>query len=159
MQEFEQHPGETLDYSVEFKAHCTRYREPNTDYQTNAVVQPRKATGLQYRAAGSGRTGSNEPRWPTTEGQAVTDGAVVWTAEDVSSESLARSLSSASWSVATGLTVGSPSTSGTKSTVLISGGTDGQDYDVTCTGTCSDGTYPVAMFRIKIRKPARTVDA
>jgi hypothetical protein len=157
MVEFEKDPGETLDYAADFAGHCARIREPNTDYSTNTIVLPVRATGLQYKCTTAGRTGTNEPRWPMTAAQTVTDGSVVWTAEAITTGSLLRTLSSAAWSADTGVTVGSPSTAGTKSTVLISGGTEGQDYDVICTGTCSDGTYPVVSFTLKVRRPARTV--
>jgi hypothetical protein len=155
--EFEQHPGETLDYTADFGAHCARYREPNTDYLQNVIVQPRRATGLQYKATTAGRTGTSEPRWPTVAAGTVTDGSVVWTAEAISTGSLVRTLTSAAWTSTTGITIGAPSTVGTKSTVLISAVTLGQDYDVVCTGTCSDGTYPVISLKVKGRNPARVV--
>lgn len=157
MLEFEKDPGETLDYTAEFDSHCARLREPNTDYALNAIVLSQRATGFEYKATTAGRSGTPEPRWPVTAGQTVTDGSVVWTAQAVTAGSLLRALSSASWSSDTGITVGSPTTAGTRSTVMISGGTEGQDYDVLCTGTCSDGTYPVVSFTIKVRRPARTV--
>lgn len=159
-QVFEQHPSAELDYSVEFAGHCARIREPATDYALNAVVLAPRSTGLQYRATTAGRTGTTEPRYPTTAGQTVTDGSVVWTAEAVSSSSLVRTLSTATWSATSGLTVGTPTNAGTKSTVLISGGVDGQDYEVTCVAECSDGTSAVASFTVQIRsRPARVVNA
>jgi hypothetical protein len=155
MLEFEKDPGETLDYAADFTSHCARFREPNTDYSTNAVVVPKRATGLQYKATTGGRSGTDEPRWPLTATQTVKDGSITWTAEAVNADSLMRTLSSVSWAADTGITLGATSTSGTRSTVLISGGTEGQDYDVVCTGTCSDNTFPVVTFTIKIRRPAR----
>ena len=155
MLEFEKDPGETLEYEADFEEHCARYRKPNTDYSTNTIVLPRAATGFQYKATTGGRTAKGEPRWPLTAAATVVDGSVTWTAEAITTGSLVRTLSSAAWSADTGITLAGASTSGTKSNVLISGGTEGQDYDVVCTGTCSDGTYPVVSFTIKIRRPAR----
>lgn len=159
MVEFEKDPAETLDYAADFGSHCARYREPSTDYSLNTIVLPKRATGLQYKATTAGRSATAEPRWPATAAGTVTDGSVVWTAEAITTGSLLRTLSSAAWSADTGVTVGSPSTAGTRSTVLISGGTEGQDYDIVCTGTCSDGTLPVVTFRILVRRPARIVAA
>lgn len=156
---FEQDPAETLDYSIEFAGHCARLREPDSDYSTGTRVRPARATGFQYNASTGGRTGTTEPRWPTTVGGTVVDGSVTWTAEAVSTTSLRRTLISASWAGDTGLSVGTPSTSGTKSTALISGGTLGQRYLVRVTGTCSDTTAPVASFWIEFKRPARVVDA
>lgn len=151
IQEFTKHPGETLDYAADFTGHCVRFREPDTAYAQNVIVQPKRGTGLQYKATTAGVTGTDEPRWPTTAAQTVTDGSVVWTAEAVTTGSQIRTLSSAAWTASSGITVGSPSTLGTRSVVLVSGGTDGQDYDLVCTGMCSDGTYPVVSLRVKVR--------
>lgn len=41
-------------------------------------VKPSEATGFIYRAMTAGNTGANEPTWPTTIGQQVTDGGVTW---------------------------------------------------------------------------------
>lgn len=155
--DFEQDPSETLDYAADFAQHCGRFREPDTDYALNTIVLPKRATGLQYKATTGGRSSTGEPRWPSAAAGTVTDGSVVWTAESITTGSLLRTLTTANWTGDTGITVGSPTTSGTKSTVLISGGTDGQDYEIVCTGTCSDGTYPVVTFNVKVRRPARVV--
>jgi hypothetical protein len=151
MIEFEQHVDETLDYSVNFAGHCVRVREPDTDYAENIVVQPKRATGLQYRATTGGRSGTKEPRWPLTAALTVTDGTVVWTAEATSEDSLRRTLDSVSWAADTGLTVGSASSSGVVSTALISDGVAGQSYEVHCTGTFSDETIAIGQMTINIR--------
>lgn len=153
----EKDPAEALDYSVEFDRHCARFREPNTDYALNTRVRPKRATGLQYTGT-AGRTGTDEPRWPLTVGGTVVDGSVTWTAEAISTSSLVRTLSSASWTPDAGITVATPIVSGTKATALISGGTLGQAYLVRVDGTCSDGTIRSAAFWLKITRP-RTVAA
>ena len=157
-QTFEKDPAEALDYSVEFIAHAARYREPNTDYNTSTKVQPKRATGLEYNASTGGRTGTDEPRWPTTVAQTVTDGSVIWTAAAISTASLTRTLSSATWTADTGLTVSGQALQGTKSTATISGGTLGQTYLVRVDGTFSDATVRTATFWVTIARP-RTVSA
>ena len=155
-QVFEKDPAEALDYSVEFIAHAARYREPNTDYMTGTRVQPLRSTGLEYNASTGGRTGTSEPRWPTTVGQTVTDGSVVWTAAAISSGSLVRTLSSVVWTLDTGITKSAQTEQGTKSTAVISGGTLGQTYMVRVDGTFSDSTVRTATFWISVKRP-RTV--
>jgi hypothetical protein len=154
---FEQHPSETLDYTADFSGHCVRRRQGNTSYTLNTVVQPARHTGWQYRATTAGWTGAREPRWPTADTQTVQDGSVEWTTEAISTESLLRSLSSATWSADSGLTLGTETTAGTQSTMLISGGTLGQRYLVRIVGACSDGTAPVIVFWLTIKQPARVV--
>jgi hypothetical protein len=157
--EYEQHPSEALTYTADFSAHCARRRRPDTDVSLNTIVRSQRVPGWQYRATTAGHTGGKEPRWPIVELGTVIDGSVEWTAEQVTQQSLQRTLSTVSWSTTSGLTIGAASTSATESTVLISGGVDGQDYEVLCAATCSDGTLPVIAFTVKVRKPARVVAA
>lgn len=52
-----------------------------TAYSANAYVQPTTPNGLRYEATTAGTSGASEPTpWPTTEGETVNDGTVVWTA-------------------------------------------------------------------------------
>jgi hypothetical protein len=154
----EKDPAESLDYAVEFDRHCVRLREPNTDYSINTRVRPARATGLQYTATVAGRSGTDEPRWPTTVGGTVQDGSITWTAEAVSVASLLRSLNTATWTADTGVTVATPTTTTTRASALISGGQLGQKYLVRCDGTFSDGTIRSAAFWLSIVRP-RTVVA
>lgn len=156
--EFEQDPAESLDYAVEFDQHCARLREPNTDYALNTRVRPHRPTGFQYVASAAGRSGTDEPRWPTTAGGTVVDGSVTWTAEAISTASLARTLSSATWTPDAGLTVSGAAVVSTRATCLISGPKLGQRYLVRCDGLCSDGTTRSASFWITGARP-RTVAA
>lgn len=156
---YEQDPGEALDYSVEFAAHCARLREPDTSYPLNTRVRPVRANGYQYNASTGGRSGTNEPRWPVTVGGTVQDGSVVWTCEAINAASQSRAVSSTAWVGDAGLTIGTPTLSGTKATALISAGTLGQRYLVRVTATCDDSTTPVAAFFIEFKRPARTVNA
>jgi hypothetical protein len=157
-QEFEQDPAESLDYAIEFALHCARLREPNTDYALNTRVQPHRPTGFQYVASGAGRSGTDQPRWPTTLGATVTDGSVTWTAEAISTASLARTLSNATWTADSGLTVTGAAVVGTRATCLISGPQLGQRYLVRCDAVCSDGTTRSGAFWITGARP-RTVAA
>lgn len=66
-----------------------------------------------------------------------------------------ETLSSVSWTVATGLTQsGSPAASNTttRATVWLEGGTAGQDYDVTCRATTSAGRIDDRTLRIQVRQ-------
>jgi len=158
LQVYEQDPAETLDYSAEFSGHCSRLREPDTDYATGTRVRPARANGFQYNASTGGRTGTNEPRWPASIGATVQDGSVTWTCEAISDASLKRTVTTAAWTADAGITVGTTATAGTKSTALLSGGTLGQRYLIRCTATCSDNTTPTVAFCIAFQRPARVID-
>jgi hypothetical protein len=149
----EKDPAETLDYSVDFERHCARIREPNRDYALNVRVRPARPTGLQYVASVAGRSGANEPRWPTTVGGTVVDGSITWTAEVVSASSLIRTLSGASWTADTGVTVSTQTISGSVASCLLSSGKLGQSYLIRCDGTFSDGTVKTGAFYLALSRP------
>lgn len=46
---------------------------------TTAIVSPTTGNNFYYECTTSGTTGTTEPTWPTTVGNTVTDGTVVWT--------------------------------------------------------------------------------
>lgn len=156
---YEQDPDETLDYAANFTPHCTRYREPDTDYAVGTRVRPFRPNGFQYSASVAGRTAGREPVWPTTVGGTVVDGSVTWTCEAVSAASLKRTVSAVTWTVDTGLTKSAEALSGTLAVANLGAGTLGEKYFVRAKATCSDSTTPVVAFCVEIVRPKRTVSA
>lgn len=149
-------PTEVLMLSADFRAHATRrVREPDHDYEMNTCVVPATRTGFQYRATTAGVTGHREPRWPLIAGQTVRDGSVVWTAEVISTASLERSLSSASWD-AGGLTLTNFNATAQEAVALVSGGTAGQAYRLRCDGTFSDGIVKSVTIDLEVVAERRT---
>jgi hypothetical protein len=58
----------------------TRKWAPSTDYSLGDLVIPTAgATWWVYECTTPGTSGTTEPVWPTTVGETVTDGTVVWT--------------------------------------------------------------------------------
>lgn len=149
-QVFTQDPDEILDYTADFTARCIRTREPATDYTAGDRIRPVPETGLQYYAT-TGRTGSRDVRWPTAVGGTVRDGTVTWTAETVNTASLARTIVSVVWAV-DGMSRSAAVTGATESTVLLSGGVVGQQYEVTCDAAMSDGTSIVIAFEVAVQR-------
>jgi len=52
---------------------------PNTAYSLGDKITPTTKNGNVYECTTAGTSGSTEPTWPTSEGDTVTDGTVVWT--------------------------------------------------------------------------------
>lgn len=82
------------------------------------------------------------------DGSAVLDYVVDWSAwlDD------AETLTAATVTAATGITVDSSSHDDTTVTFWLSGGTDGQDYTVTCHVTTSAGRQDDRTVRIRVRQ-------
>ena len=85
------------------------------------------------------------------------DGSVTWTCEALADTSLKRTVSTATWSPDTGLTVTGAVVEGTDCKAFVSGGVLGQQYLVRCQATFSDGGKATGVFRLKITRP-RTFD-
>ena len=54
-----------------------------TAYPISRVRSPTTPNGFVYQVIQAGTTGGAEPTWPTTAGQTVTDGTVIWAARDL----------------------------------------------------------------------------
>lgn len=52
--------------------------QANTTYAPYQYIQPTTENGYQYVVIDGGKSGSNEPTWPTTVGLTVVDGSVEW---------------------------------------------------------------------------------
>ena len=144
-----QDPEAKLDYVADFRLHCARRREPETGYQSGTRVEA--STGFQYNASAAGTTAVEQPRWPKTAGQTVKDGSVTWTCEVPNGAGLQRTLSSVVWTGDT-VTIGTPANDTTSSTVFISGGVEGQSYEIACEGTFSDGSVEVRAFTLSVER-------
>lgn len=73
-----------------------------TKYAAEAVVSPPTPTGYVYQCLVGGETAATPPVWPTTLGQAVSDGAAVWRCAAAVGQSAANA---PEWPTAVGETV------------------------------------------------------
>jgi hypothetical protein len=119
-------------------------------FAQGAFVQAQRDTGFYYECTTAGRTSRNYPQWPRESGETVTDGSLVWTCRHPSSSTV-PSVSSVDWTVPAGLTKDSQSESGTLANVVLSGGTDGVDYEVLCRMTPSSGSVIEQTIVVKVR--------
>jgi hypothetical protein len=69
-------------YAAVFFTPSTSNWVASTAYALGAFVKPTSGSDLlRYRCTTAGTTASAEPVWPTTDGNTVSDGTVVWTAD------------------------------------------------------------------------------
>lgn len=131
--------------------------EAHRDYRfaLSAFVRPQRGTGYYYQATPAnseawGLTGQYWPTWPRVAGETVTDGSIVWTAVHPADASL-PSISSVVWTVPTGITKDSQSEDIEFADIVLSGGVDGADYDLTARITMTDGTVLEYTVTVPVR--------
>lgn len=126
-------PGDPARVAVDWHDWLARvWAGPGQVVAAGTVVRPRRAdaTGLQYRTTAGGVAGAAEPRWSRVAGAQVVDGSVVWVAEVMSTDSLARTVSSQAWSVPSPLASSAELNSDHIHSALITGGVDGVEYSI-----------------------------
>jgi hypothetical protein len=143
-------PDVAATYSIDF--HDAVVREAKRDYEFTATqfVRPQRGTGFYYECTTAGRTSAHYPVWSRAVGETVTDGSVVWTARHPTGASV-PTISSAAWTVPSGLTLDSQSEVGLVAFVTLSDGVDGVDYEVTCLMTPSSGNPIEQTITIPVR--------
>jgi hypothetical protein len=150
-------PVEKLDYGVDFLMDCIRKREPNTGYAAGVRVRPsteQLQTGFEYISSG-GVTEFDEPAWPETVGAEIVDGSITWTAAAPTTDSLKDRLSTVVWSAHADLTISDENIGDDAgqqmATANISGGQDGETYEVAIFATTVDGLQFDRIIALKVK--------
>lgn len=145
-------PDVAATYSIDLHAVIVTDAARAQDFVVNSFVRPPFETGFYYEATTAGRTSAHFPiRWPRTAGETVQDGSVVWTARHPSSSTL-PSISAVSWTVPAGLTLDTQSEGAFLANVTLSGGVDGEDYEVTARVTMSDSRIVEQSIIVPVRQ-------
>lgn len=139
----EKDPDQPATYQIVWDALLVQEAFRSWQFSTGAIVRAPADTGFYYVATplGSkayGRTSAHNPHWPRANGETVIDGSILWTAVYPADAGVPQ-VDSAVWTVPAGLTKNSQSETGIITYITLSGGTDGEDYEVTCTMTPTVG--------------------
>lgn len=138
-------------YSLDFHDEIVLEALPRTLYMAAQILFFAQDTGYYYEVTTAGKTGLSYPRnLPRSSGQTVRYGSCVLTARHPSEVSLA-SIGSALWIVPTGIVSAVESTSGTIASIKLTGGTDGEDYEITCRMTPSVGDPIDKTITVEVR--------
>jgi hypothetical protein len=118
-----------------------------------AYACPTTPNGYAYQATQAGYSGTTEPIWPTTIGQSVTDGSVIWQCVAFSAANLYSTVASATWAAPSGVTVPGQAIAGQIVMAVIdcSAATVGTNYLVKCTTVMADGETKVGRILLKVR--------
>jgi len=120
-------------------------------FAQSSFVQGQRDTGWYYECTTAGRTAHNYPQWPRAAGETVQDGSAAWTARHPSSSTVPQ-VSSAVWTViGGGMAIDSQAQGGALSSVVLSGGTDGVDYEVHCRMTPTIGAVMEKTITVPVR--------
>jgi hypothetical protein len=98
-------------------ANTVYYVRAEDDYD---IALPTVFAGLYYKATNPGKSGPTEPVWPTTPGDTVTDGTVVWETVAYNLLPYTESISTSTWVASDSVVLVSPMITGGKTQVMIS---------------------------------------
>lgn len=147
---------DNVPIAIDWHDYLVNRREPGSLAALNFTFRPPRAlaTGLQYKITTAGVL-SNKPfgqiRWPTTAAGIVADGTAAWTAEAISTTSLRSTISNDDWPAVDGVTLGTESNADLRYTVLVAGGSDGNDYELKHRITLATGELKEGVAVLPVR--------
>ena len=96
--------GEVKPYAIDLTTLCALRWVPGEIRGLGEFIRPRLiseggdgANGYEYELTTAGQSGENEPSWPTTPGETVTDGSAIWTCRAISNSSLGMTIANSDW--------------------------------------------------------------
>lgn len=151
--------GARIPRGFNFVLEMARRWEAATPYAAGVRIRPASKatqTGFEYESSG-GVSGSTEPKWPrrlASPGHTVIDGSIVWTARELSFDSLLERIASATWTADSGITATEipevDNAAEQSSSVTISGGTVGTTYAVSVLVTTTEANIYGATLAVEI---------
>lgn len=134
-------PDTPATYSINWRKELVLELQRETEYVLGAVGLAPADTGFDYECTKAGRTSYHYPRngWPRAAGEVVRFGTAEFAARQPGTVSI-PTIQSAVWALPAALTEDSKSEEGTVTHITISGGVDGEDYELTCRMTPSTGS-------------------
>jgi len=123
------------------------------EYSLNDISRGNRDTGFYYVCTKAGRTAKKFPQsgFPRRANEIVIDGSLEWTAKHPADVS-PTIIQSVTWIVPTGLILDSQTEDNHLAKATFSGGTDGQDYDVTARIAPNTGTPRDVTITIPVRQ-------
>lgn len=146
-----------LDYAIDLTERFAIPRQPNFPYASGAHVRPVEGgTGWQYQSSGGVTNGDDfEPQWPTEDGVAVADGSLIWTAEDITYDSLRYRIDEVEWTAPAAITlsdetvIDQPAMQEVR--ITLAGGTAGEKYRIVGLVTTTTGLIFEVRIELKVK--------
>ena len=151
--------GARLPLTVDWTEVCANRWTAGEVRAQDEVIRPEASNGAQYRivdAEDAGQSASEEPAWAVNEtiGTTYPDGTVLWTAEAISNDSLARTIVTSTWDVVDGITIDDEnfqSANGEQKTWAYFRGSVAGKYMLRNRVVFSDGVEDVAEIQLQIK--------
>lgn len=143
-------PDQPAEYGIDFHDQFVTEALRRTFFAAARILFFPRDTGWYYEVTTAGKSGQNYPdALPRTAGTTVIDGSCVLTCRHPTG--ILPTISSAAWTLPTGITQSSNRTDGLVAYITLTGGTDGVDYDIICTLTPSTGNPVDKTITVKVR--------
>lgn len=146
----EKDPDVPAEYVIDWSDVLVDAAPRSRDVAAGVFVRAQRDTGWYYECTVAGRTAAHYPDWPRAEGATVQDGSAQWTARHPN-DSTIPAVQSAAWTVPAGITKDSQSEAGFLTRITLSGGTDGEDYEIICTMTPTVGNPVEQTIVVPVR--------
>lgn len=132
-------PDVAAEYFIDFHDELIALADRRTWLEAGVVVYYLNDSGWYYETTTAGRTAARVPtKLPQADGETVKDGSAVLTCRHPGSTGV-PSIASAVWTLPAGVSLDLQREVRTKAFFTVSGGEDGQNYDITVRVTASDG--------------------
>lgn len=133
MQKVTKGVNEKVTYEVDFSRALETVWRPGYHVAVGDFIRPPNADGYVYECTAIdgtvGQTAHDEPNWPAEANAVVVDGSVTWTCRSFDYEGT-DTIATRTVTADTGITVDGHSITQTVVLVTLSGGTQGESYDV-----------------------------
>lgn len=144
-------PTVPIEYGIDFHDEIVLEATRREFFDVGEILYYANDSGWYYEVTTAGKTSAHYPsELPREEDETLQDGSVSLVCKHPDSVSL-PTVSSATWDVPTGITLSSQRESGLKAFITLSGGTDGEDYEITCHMTPSAGNPIDKTITVQVR--------
>lgn len=145
-------PDTAVTYEIDIRDEIVAEVRRNYEYALTDVVRDHRGSGFYLECSKAGLTSKQFPQaWPRAANETVLDGSAEWTSKHPSDVST-PTIQSVTWIMPDALTLDSQSETSYLARLTVSGGTDGQDYDVTARITPTAGSVRDVTVTIPVRQ-------
>lgn len=148
--------GEIRERGWIFTDECANFWQPGVAYAVDDCVRPPVPfwNGYELQCTRAGQSSNVAPQWNkiANQLQPIPDGSAIWTLQPISTASLIKTITSATWSADSGVTLNGEAIENTLDQEVMATMTAAETgaYNVTVTAQFSDGTSAIGVFELEV---------